>query len=132
MLRGDGRDFVPLDDCVETMRRTGLGISEKYKETGGLAVNVVECRDRLLFPLPWGEGGPIGPGEGFRRWNFASALDIIWLHKPLIRSLRDHLLPQGEGVFMAMLFRQVMVRLDRTIGGYRVQRLKRSSSQAGG
>jgi L-serine dehydratase len=44
-LRGDGEHFVPLDDCVETMRQTGLDMSEKYKETstGGLAVNVVEC-----------------------------------------------------------------------------------------
>jgi len=44
-LRGDGSHFVPLDDCVETMRQTGLDMNEKYKETstGGLAVNVVEC-----------------------------------------------------------------------------------------
>ena len=44
-LRGDGKHFVPLDDCIETMRQTGLDMSERYKETstGGLAVNVVEC-----------------------------------------------------------------------------------------
>ena len=44
-LRGDGRHFVPLDNCIETMRQTGLDMNEKYKETstGGLAVNVVEC-----------------------------------------------------------------------------------------
>ncbi len=44
-LRGDGRHFVPLDSCIETMRQTGLDMSEKYKETstGGLAVNVVAC-----------------------------------------------------------------------------------------
>jgi L-serine dehydratase len=44
-LRGDGTHFVPLDTCVETMRQTGLDMSERYKETstGGLAVNVVEC-----------------------------------------------------------------------------------------
>ncbi|MEJ8573441.1 L-serine ammonia-lyase [Microbaculum marinum] len=44
-LRGDGSHFVPLDTCIETMRQTGLDMSEKYKETskGGLAVNVVEC-----------------------------------------------------------------------------------------
>ncbi len=44
-LRGDGTHFVPLDDCIETMRQTGLDMSEKYKETatGGLAVNVVAC-----------------------------------------------------------------------------------------
>jgi L-serine dehydratase len=44
-LRGDGVHFVPLDSCVETMRQTGLDMSERYKETstGGLAVNVVEC-----------------------------------------------------------------------------------------
>ncbi|HSM41541.1 MAG TPA: L-serine ammonia-lyase, iron-sulfur-dependent, subunit alpha, partial [Afifellaceae bacterium] len=44
-LRGDGEHFVPLDNCIETMRQTGLDMSEKYKETstGGLAVNVVEC-----------------------------------------------------------------------------------------
>ena len=36
---------VSLDQVIETMRQTGLDMSEKYKETsqGGLAVNVVEC-----------------------------------------------------------------------------------------
>ena len=44
-IKGDGRHFVPLDACIETMRQTGNDMSEKYKETstGGLAVNVVEC-----------------------------------------------------------------------------------------
>jgi len=44
-LKGDGRHFVPLDACVETMRQTGIDMNERYKETseGGLAVNVVEC-----------------------------------------------------------------------------------------
>jgi L-serine dehydratase len=44
-LKGDGSHLVPLDQCVETMRQTGLDMSNKYKETstGGLAVNVVEC-----------------------------------------------------------------------------------------
>ncbi len=44
-LRGDGKHIVPLDSCVETMRQTGVDMSDRYKETsqGGLAVNVVEC-----------------------------------------------------------------------------------------
>ncbi len=44
-LRGDGTHIMPLDNCIETMRQTGLDMSEKYKETstGGLAVNVPEC-----------------------------------------------------------------------------------------
>jgi L-serine dehydratase len=44
-VRGDGSHFVPLDNCIETMRQTGRDMSEKYKETsqGGLAVNVVAC-----------------------------------------------------------------------------------------
>ncbi|MBV2358246.1 L-serine ammonia-lyase [Thalassococcus sp. CAU 1522] len=44
-LRGDGQHFVPLDAAIETMRQTGLDMSEKYKETslGGLAVNVPNC-----------------------------------------------------------------------------------------
>lgn len=44
-LRGDGNHLVPLDACIETMRQTGLDMSEKYKETslGGLAVNVPNC-----------------------------------------------------------------------------------------
>ncbi len=44
-LRGDGTHLVPLDTCIETMRQTGMDMSERYKETstGGLAVNVVEC-----------------------------------------------------------------------------------------
>ena len=34
-----------FDAAIETMRQTGIDMSEKYKETsrGGLAVNVVEC-----------------------------------------------------------------------------------------
>ncbi len=44
-LRGDGKHFVPLDACIETMRQTGHDMHEKYKETslGGLAVNVPNC-----------------------------------------------------------------------------------------
>ena len=44
-LRGDGMHLVHLDSCVETMRQTGMDMSERYKETsqGGLAVNVVAC-----------------------------------------------------------------------------------------
>lgn len=44
-IKGDGKHFVPLDAAIETMRQTGLDMSEKYKETsqGGLAVNAVEC-----------------------------------------------------------------------------------------
>ena len=44
-LRGDGTHFVPLDAAIETMRQTGVDMSEKYKETslGGLAVNVPNC-----------------------------------------------------------------------------------------
>ncbi|MCW2307243.1 L-serine ammonia-lyase [Rhodobium gokarnense] len=44
-LRGDGTHFVQLDECIETMRQTGLDMNEKYKETatGGLASNVIEC-----------------------------------------------------------------------------------------
>ena len=44
-IKGDGTHFVPLDACIETMRQTGLDMSDHYKETskGGLAVNVVEC-----------------------------------------------------------------------------------------
>jgi len=44
-LRGDGSHFVPLDNCIETMRQTGLDMDERYKETSeaGLAVNVANC-----------------------------------------------------------------------------------------
>ncbi len=44
-VKGDGKHFVPLDACVETMRQTGIDMNERYKETsqGGLAVNIVEC-----------------------------------------------------------------------------------------
>jgi L-serine dehydratase len=44
-LCGDGQHFMQLDNCVETMRQTGIDMSDRYKETstGGLAVNVVEC-----------------------------------------------------------------------------------------
>ncbi|HEY0625650.1 MAG TPA: L-serine ammonia-lyase [Allosphingosinicella sp.] len=44
-LVGDGTHRVSLDEVIETMRKTGLDMNERYKETaqGGLAVNVVEC-----------------------------------------------------------------------------------------
>ncbi|MDX7949726.1 L-serine ammonia-lyase [Lichenihabitans sp. Uapishka_5] len=44
-LRGDGSHFMPLDNCIEAMRQTGVEMSHKYKETslGGLAVNLPEC-----------------------------------------------------------------------------------------
>jgi len=44
-LRGDGTHFMPLDNCIEAMRQTGLEMSVKFKETslGGLAVNLPNC-----------------------------------------------------------------------------------------
>ena len=44
-LRGDGEHSVTLDRCVETMRQTGIDLSDKYKETskGGLAVTHPAC-----------------------------------------------------------------------------------------
>ena len=44
-LLGNGIHRVSLDQVIETMRRTGADMSERYKETslGGLAVNVVAC-----------------------------------------------------------------------------------------
>jgi L-serine dehydratase len=44
-LRGNGKHLVPLDSCIETMRQTGVDMSERYKETslGGLAVNIPNC-----------------------------------------------------------------------------------------
>ena len=44
-LRGDGSHIIPLDNCIETMRQTGMDMSDRYKETsqGGLAVNLPEC-----------------------------------------------------------------------------------------
>ncbi|MBT5231906.1 MAG: L-serine ammonia-lyase [Methylococcales bacterium] len=44
-LRGSGEHFMPLDNCIEAMKQTGLEMSHKYKETslGGLAVSLTEC-----------------------------------------------------------------------------------------
>ncbi len=44
-LHRPGHGRVSLDQVIETMRQTGIDMSQKYKETsqGGLAVNVVEC-----------------------------------------------------------------------------------------
>ena len=44
-LVGNGDHRVSLDQVIETMRKTGLDMNVRYKETslGGLAVNVVEC-----------------------------------------------------------------------------------------
>ncbi|AJE49138.1 L-serine ammonia-lyase [Celeribacter indicus] len=44
-LRGDGRHFMPLDNCIQVMLETGRDMNLKYKETstGGIAVNLPEC-----------------------------------------------------------------------------------------
>jgi L-serine dehydratase len=44
-LRESGEHLISLDRCVEAMRKTGLDMSTKYKETslGGLAVSLTEC-----------------------------------------------------------------------------------------
>ena len=44
-LREGPDHFMPLDACIEAMRRTGEEMSHKYKETalGGLAVSITEC-----------------------------------------------------------------------------------------
>ena len=44
-LLGDGKHFVPLDNCIAAMKQTGLEMSEKFKETslGGLAISYTEC-----------------------------------------------------------------------------------------
>lgn len=44
-LRGSGEHFMPLDNCIEAMKQTGMEMSHKYKETslGGLAVSLTEC-----------------------------------------------------------------------------------------
>ena len=44
-IRGDGHHVVSFDQVVETLRRTGLDMGRKYKETsrGGLAVTVPLC-----------------------------------------------------------------------------------------
>jgi L-serine dehydratase len=44
-LRESGDHLISLDRCVEVMRKTGLDMSTKYKETsfGGLAVSFTEC-----------------------------------------------------------------------------------------
>ncbi|WP_455376607.1 L-serine ammonia-lyase [Kaarinaea lacus] len=44
-IRGSGKHFMPLDNCIAAMKQTGLEMSQKYKETslGGLAVSITEC-----------------------------------------------------------------------------------------
>lgn len=44
-LHGSGKHFMPLDNCIEAMKQTGLEMSHKFKETalGGLAVSITEC-----------------------------------------------------------------------------------------
>ncbi|KAB0675999.1 L-serine ammonia-lyase [Aureimonas leprariae] len=44
-MKGEGSHFMPLDNCIETMRQTGRDMDHRYKETslGGLAVNLPEC-----------------------------------------------------------------------------------------
>jgi L-serine dehydratase len=44
-LRGDGHHIVSLDHAIDAMRRTGLDMNDKYKETsrGGLAVSIPAC-----------------------------------------------------------------------------------------
>lgn len=49
-LRGDGSHFVSLDKVIQTMRKTGEDMHERYKETsrGGLATNVLEVPVNII------------------------------------------------------------------------------------
>ena len=49
-LQGDGSHFVSLDKVIKTMRKTGLDMHSKYKETarGGLATNVLEVPVNII------------------------------------------------------------------------------------
>jgi L-serine dehydratase len=44
-LRESGEHLISLDQCISAMKKTGLDMSHKYKETslGGLAVSFIEC-----------------------------------------------------------------------------------------
>jgi len=44
-LKENGEHLISLDRCIETMKKTGLDMSSKYKETslGGLALSMIEC-----------------------------------------------------------------------------------------
>ena len=44
-LKENGEHLISLDRCIETMKKTGLDMSSKYKETslGGLALSMTEC-----------------------------------------------------------------------------------------
>jgi len=44
-IRGTGKHFMPLDNCIAAMKQTGMEMSDKFKETslGGLAVSITEC-----------------------------------------------------------------------------------------
>ena len=44
-LRESGEHLISLDQCIAAMKKTGLDMSTKYKETslGGLAVSFIEC-----------------------------------------------------------------------------------------
>jgi L-serine dehydratase len=44
-LIGDGQHHISLDKVIKTMKKTGMDMKSKYKETsmGGLAVNLPEC-----------------------------------------------------------------------------------------
>ena len=44
-IRGSGKHFMSLDNCIAAMKQTGEEMSHKYKETslGGLAVCITEC-----------------------------------------------------------------------------------------
>jgi len=43
-IRGSGENFMPLDNCITTMKKTGMEMSDKYRETalGRLAVSIAE------------------------------------------------------------------------------------------
>ena len=44
-LKETGKHLISLDHCIETMKKTGFDMSNKYKETslGGLALSMTEC-----------------------------------------------------------------------------------------
>jgi hypothetical protein len=64
---------------------------------------MIACRVPDAFPLSQGERvAAKQPGEGVKRCDPATVPDRPQSQKPLIASLRDQLLPTGEGVFFVI------------------------------
>jgi len=58
-LRGDGEHFVSLDACIETMRQTGIDLSDKYKDSCVVLGQAIVFDFKTVLGWAWEHSGAV-------------------------------------------------------------------------